>query len=70
MAAMMVAPMVVLMLVQDKQFLRSMIPHPSSAILMCERASISDPEIIALCGDIVKAQKKEIAQMRKILERY
>ena len=52
------------------QFLRSMIPHHSSAILMCEEAAITDAEIARLCGEIVKAQREEIAQMEAILERY
>ena len=55
--------------VDDKQFLRSMIPHHSGAILMCQEASLRDPEIQALCREIVDSQQKEIAQMRGILER-
>ena len=35
--------------VGDRQFLRSMIPHHSGAVLMCQQASLSDPEIRALC---------------------
>ena len=54
-------------LVGDRQFLRSMIPHHSGAILMCERASISDPEIRALCAGIVESQAREIEQMKRIL---
>ena len=56
--------------VGDAQFLRSMIPHHSGAILMCEQASVTDPEIIGLCSGIVDAQKKEIAQMKSILARH
>ena len=56
-------------LVGDRQFLRSMIPHHSGAVLMCERASIRDPQIAALCGSIIKSQKEEIAEMKAILER-
>lgn len=56
--------------VGNEQFLRSMIPHHSSAILMCEQSAITDREIITLCEEIVKAQKEEIAQMKNILERY
>lgn len=56
-------------LVGDRQFLRSMIPHHSGAILMCEEASISDPEIKRLCGGIIASQKAEIAQMKALLER-
>jgi uncharacterized protein (DUF305 family) len=55
--------------VGDVQFLRSMIPHHSSAILMCEQSAISDPEIIELCGEIVQTQEEEIAQMEQILRR-
>ena len=57
------------LLVGDTQFLRSMIPHHSGAILMCERAKLTDPEIKALCGDIIRSQKQEIAQMKQILDR-
>lgn len=53
----------------NAEFLRSMIPHHSGAILMCEKATITDPEIQTLCRDIVEAQKKEIAQMEAILAR-
>jgi len=56
--------------VGNEQFLRSMIPHHSSAILMCDNPRISDPEIITLCEGIVETQKKEIAQMKAILQRY
>ena len=56
--------------VGDVQFLRSMIPHHSSAILMCQEGSISDPEIRDLCGQIIKTQREEIAQMQRILERH
>lgn len=56
--------------VGDAQFLRSMIPHHSGAILMCEQSAITDAEIKALCAQIVKSQQQEIAQMRAILDRY
>ena len=57
--------------VGDEGFLRSMIPHHSRAILVCQEADITDPEVVELCGQIVKAQKEEIAQMQRILrDRY
>lgn len=56
--------------VGNADFLRSMIPHHSGAILMCEQASITDPEITALCQQIISSQKEEIAQMEAILARY
>jgi len=54
----------------DKQFLLSMIPHHSGAILMCEQAALSDPEIIGLCSEIIAGQAEEIARMEQMLERY
>lgn len=56
--------------VGDEQFLRSMIPHHSGAILMCEESNLKNPEIISLCGEIVSSQKREIQQMKDILARY
>lgn len=47
----------------DRQFLRSMIPHHSGAILMCREATITDPELKALCQEIVVGQQREIDQM-------
>ena len=54
--------------VSDKEFLKSMIPHHAGAILMCERASIRDAEISALCKEIVAGQQREIDQMKRKLE--
>lgn len=56
--------------VGNEAFLRSMIPHHSSAILMCQESTITDPEISDLCRKIVQAQQEEIAQMKAILTRY
>lgn len=53
----------------DEEFLRSMIPHHSGAILMCREASLTDAEIVALCGRIVESQQREIAQMEALLRR-
>ena len=53
----------------DTAFLRSMIPHHSGAILMCSQASISDPAIKSLCGEIIRSQRAEIIQMEAILAR-
>jgi hypothetical protein len=51
----------------DRQFLRSMIPHHSGAVLMCEEASLTDPRIKALCSRIVQSQQAEIAEMEALL---
>jgi hypothetical protein len=56
-------------LVGNTQFLRSMIPHHSGAILMCKEAKVSDPEIRTLCGNIIRSQAEEIEQMRAIRRR-
>ncbi len=53
----------------DTGFLRSMIPHHSGAILMCREASLTDPELKALCGEIIKSQRQEIDQMKAMLAR-
>ena len=53
--------------ISDRQFLRSMIPHHSGAILMCEEASIQDQRIKELCKTIVAGQQAEIDQMRAML---
>lgn len=53
--------------VGDQQFLRSMIPHHSGAILMCNGAEIKDPAISSLCRGIVEGQKQEIEQMKALL---
>ena len=50
--------------IDDKQFLRSMIPHHAGAILMCNEASLQDPEIKALCQRITAGQRAEIEQMK------
>ncbi len=57
-------------LVNDAEFLRSMIPHHAGAILMCERAPVTDPEIQRLCRSIIGSQQSEIDQMKRILSRY
>lgn len=56
-------------LIDDRQFIDSMIPHHSGAILMCREAGLSDPELVSLCDEIVDAQRSEIEQMERIIER-
>lgn len=55
--------------VGDEQFLKSMIPHHSRAILVCQEAAITDPQIQQLCDEIVSSQQQEIAEMKRILAR-
>ena len=54
--------------VGDRQFLKSMIPHHAAALLMAEKADVTDPEIQELCRQIISSQQKEIDQMKAKLE--
>lgn len=54
--------------IDDRQFLRSMIPHHSGAILMCRESKLRNPDVQSLCSNIVESQKREIAQMEALLE--
>ena len=54
--------------ITDKEFLKSMIPHHASALLMCGQASLQDPEIKQLCENIAKGQQAEIDFMKAKLE--
>ena len=47
----------------DQQFAKSMIPHHAGAILMCEQATLTDPELVRLCNGIVRGQQEEIDQL-------
>ena len=55
--------------ISDKQFVRSMIPHHASALLMCRKAPIQDAEIKKLCQNIQASQQSEIDQMKAIMKR-
>jgi hypothetical protein len=55
--------------ITNKSFLRSMIPHHAGAILMCNKAPITDAELRTLCSNIVKSQQQEIDQMKNMLQR-
>lgn len=50
-------------LVDDKAYMRGMIPHHSIAILTSERAGIEDVRVRELADGIIKTQRKEIAEM-------
>jgi uncharacterized protein (DUF305 family) len=53
----------------DGQFIASMVPHHSGAILMCREASLEDPELVELCDQISSSQRREIEQMNAIQAR-
>ena len=54
--------------ISDKQYMKAMIPHHSSAILTSEEADLRDPEVKKLAEEIIKSQEEEIAQMKRILD--
>lgn len=55
--------------IEDIKWMKAMIPHHSIAILTSNRAELSDPEVKKLAEDIIKAQEKEIAEMKAMIER-
>lgn len=52
----------------DEQFLKSMIPHHAGALLMCQKAHVTDPEIKELCSNILLGQQSEIDWMEEKLK--
>jgi uncharacterized protein (DUF305 family) len=54
--------------VRDRQFLRSMIPHHAAAVLMVEKASLSDPAVKQLANKIITSQQAEIELMKDKLK--
>jgi uncharacterized protein (DUF305 family) len=56
-------------LIKDVQYMKAMIPHHSSAIMVSQNATFEDPETEKLAQDIIEAQKREIAQMEDIIAR-
>ena len=55
--------------VGDVLWMKGMIPHHSIAILTSGRADIKDPEVKKLADDIIKAQKREIQEMKRMINR-
>lgn len=53
--------------IDDKEFLKSMIPHHAGALLMCQKTNAEDPDIKQLCQNIIKDQQREIDFMKEKL---
>ena len=53
----------------DVQYMKAMIPHHSSAIMVSKNANLKDPEVIKLSEGIISSQEKEISEMKAILAR-
>jgi len=54
--------------VEDVSWMKAMIPHHSIAILTSERAHISDPRVRELADGIIETQRKEIAEMKRLIQ--
>jgi len=53
----------------DEQYMKAMIPHHSSAIMVSKHANITNPEVKKLSEQIIESQEKEIAEMDALLKR-
>jgi len=54
--------------VEDVAWMKAMIPHHSIAILTSERANISDPRVRKLADEIIGAQRREIDEMKTLIQ--
>lgn len=54
--------------VDDVSYMKAMIPHHSIAILTSERSNISDPRVKELAEEIIEAQRREIEEMKSLIE--
>jgi uncharacterized protein (DUF305 family) len=55
--------------ISDEQYMKAMIPHHSSAILVSKEANLKDPEVKKLAEQIIQSQEKEIAEMNALLQK-
>jgi uncharacterized protein (DUF305 family) len=53
--------------VDDRSYMRAMIPHHSIAILTSERARIADPRVRKLADQIIESQRREIEEMKALI---
>ncbi|WP_346742597.1 DUF305 domain-containing protein [Rhabdothermincola salaria] len=54
--------------VEDRSYMRAMIPHHSIAILTSENAGIRDVRVRELADEIIEAQRREIDEMDWLIE--
>lgn len=54
--------------IDEVDYMQGMIPHHSIAILTSERADIKDERVRKLADDITETQKKEIEEMKNLIE--
>jgi hypothetical protein len=54
--------------VDDREYMKGMIPHHSIAILTSEHADLDDRRVCELANAIIKAQREEIAEMDWLID--
>ena len=54
--------------VDDREYMKGMIPHHSIAILTSEHADLDDRRVCELANQIIQAQRKEIAEMDWLID--
>ncbi|MBC2776613.1 DUF305 domain-containing protein [Parasphingopyxis marina] len=54
--------------VNDAAYMKAMIPHHSIAILTSERAKIKDVRVLELADGIIRAQRREIDEMKWLID--
>jgi uncharacterized protein (DUF305 family) len=54
--------------IEDRSYMRAMIPHHSIAILTSERSNIDDLRVRELADEIITSQRREIAEMEWLIQ--
>ena len=54
--------------VSDVSWMKAMVPHHSIAILTSKRATLRNPRVRELAGEIIEAQRREIDEMKALIE--
>lgn len=54
--------------IEDQSWMSAMIPHHSIAVLTSERADIDDVRARELADEIIKAQRREIMEMKWLIQ--
>lgn len=52
----------------DTDYMKAMVPHHSIAIMTSERAQLTDPRVRKLADEIIAAQRREIAEMKYLID--
>lgn len=53
--------------IDDREWMSAMIPHHSIAVLTSERANIEDVRVRELANEIIRAQRREIDEMKWLI---